>query len=245
MLDLRRFAMSWVAVIAVATVPAARAGNIQITVSDGVSTMKTYTGDTNSDVVTGAMLFADFHGELKNTSTITASSDFATLDEFRRLQLQTKLIGSEGIGNFTFTIKASETDFLIPPSNPKVFNSSASFTVGQGTGFSAQAQNYADPNNVLFGMAVDGGVIGPFTAPNNLPNSNAGNGTQQNFSAGLYSLTNMTTQMITSNTASSVDTMGHVDAVAVAAVPEPTTLLSLLVGVPALGIALARRRRTA
>lgn len=246
---LKRVSMSGIALAAMAVVPASQAGIVTITVTDGTTTLTSVGGTTQNAMITGAQLVAAFGNSLRDSSNIIASSNQGLpAEDFSTLSLTSKLIGQPttlftATPPVTFTVTTTEQDFVLPL-GARRFGSSASFSFQQASGRTASAQDYFDPANVSNGTASTGGLIGPFTPANDDPHSFSGNGTIQTFSGPqLFSLTDRTTQTLSGGATSIVSTISRVTN-AGPVVPEPATVLSLLAGIPVLGIVLARRRRT-
>jgi len=252
---LKRVSMSGIALAAMAVVPASQAGIVTITVTDGTTTLTSVGGTTQNAMITGAQLVAAFGNSLRDSSNIIASSNQGLPSEaFDTLSLTSKLIGQPpslftATPPVTFTVTASETDFTFPAGTNR-FASSGSFSFQDAAGRTASAQDFFGPTNALATTTIpagdlSGGLIGPFTSPNDDPNSFSGNGTPVFSTRNPFSLTDRTVQTLTGGDTSIASTLSRVTTTAAPAVPEPATVLSLLAGIPVLGIALARRRRNA
>jgi hypothetical protein len=152
----------------------------------------------------------------------------------------------------TLTVVISENDWKAPASAPLLLSSSAGGSIGStGGAFSLTATNqgFVDTSNTLPGLSP-GGTATPIS---NASASLGGTGT-----ASLYYTPSPSTNTapggvpftlteVFTFTTSSVGVPGNSvsisGTVSVAAVPEPSTLLSALAGVPTLGMGVWLRRR--
>lgn len=233
----------------------AHAGLLQVMISDNKGNSLTVVdngaGDDNplANVINirEGPLTANFPG-LGSGSDILASSNQAAADPFSRLALNTQLLRSSAtLGMITYTIKASQTDFVKPPADDKLVSSSY-----QGTFFNAKAQNqtqfqgWADGSNTLYGMTgVSPGLHGPFNSTTFPALNTYGSelGPVGFMDVNPYSLTVQQVAKTLKN--SETRSVGVITVTAGQIIPEPSSVALIGLGLPALVLLARRARRSA
>jgi hypothetical protein len=178
-------------------------------------------------------------------SISTSNSPGAALSQLTSQSLQ--VVNTTGAGHMVIA-QVTDTGYTLPPSPLTAFaTASGTFSPVTGTGntgvdaANARARAWVDTTNTLFGMST---LVQDFsvTAVGNPPllsysNSQSLGGIPY---SGAYAFTLELAFFLPNNT----QLNGRSNVIqAVSAVPEPATLVSALIGLPAVGVFLRRRRK--
>jgi hypothetical protein len=226
--------------------------DLVVRVQQGATTLTVQDNDANDqDLTIGSINVAEgaligTFGDLDVGSSVTASSNIGTPDLFGNLSQTARLVRDNiaGVLDLTYTVVATQTDFLLPVGTAQMLSATAAATFTNApTRASLTFTGSADPNNGQFVEAVSAPPIGPLSSISPLiENGAAGNSGPVFFNDVVpYSLTAESVINTTENSRIQITTSVRVDA---AVVPEPSSMIlsSLLAAAGLVGTRMRRRR---
>lgn len=167
-----------------------------------------------------------FFPQLNRGTTISTTSNQATLDTFRRLEVASRLV-SGGLLGVTYTIASSQSDFLLPEGPERRVTESVGGTFTNApTDNSVTFEGAYSANNNMFDFSSSVGVLGPLNSSSLLDtNAYAANGGPVFFlDNDTYAISSRSIIVASPTSVIQTTSTVRVDAVVPAVVPEPGSL---------------------